>query len=367
MELQGILDKAKATRRRLSGRELEYLLSLDSESEQQRLFDAAYEIKLAYIGKKVSIRGLIEMGNVCAKNCYYCGIRRGNTAVRRFELDIDAIERMARWAYEHRYGSLVLQSGEVESEKRTEFVEEALRRIMKLSGGRLGITLSLGEQRDEVYRRWHEAGARRYLLRLETSSPAFYRELHPADHNFFRRRRCLSVLRRIGYQVGSGVMIGLPGQTLKQLARDLEFFGRADLDMIGMGPYLPHHATPLGKDIAFTPEYRRRQLLLGLKTVAVCRLYLHDVNIASTTALQALAPDGRERGLLAGANVVMPNITDTCYRKDYFLYENKPGSDENSAESLAAFERSIANIGEEILWGEHGDSKHYFSRTGADD
>lgn len=363
MELQKIIDKAKIAPRRLSPRELEYLLSLESEEEQQLLFDAAYQVKLAYIGRKVSLRGLIEMGNICAKDCLYCGIRRGNGAVHRFELDLDAVERMARWAYEHNYGSLVLQAGEVESEKRTELVEAALRRIMKLSNGELGVTLSLGEQRDEVYRRWHAAGARRYLLRIETSSPDFYRKLHPDGHSFFRRRRCLYVLRKLGYQVGSGVMIGLPGQTAAQLARDLRFFARADLDMIGMGPYLPHHATPLGRDIELTPIYRRRQLMLGLKTVAACRLYLHDVNIAATTALQALAPDGRERGLLAGANVVMPNITDTCYRKDYFLYENKPGSDENSAESLAAFERSIAKIGEDILWGEHGDSKHYLSRT----
>ena len=185
MELQKIIDKAKTAPRRLSPRELEYLLSLESEAEQQRLFDAAYQVKLAYIGRKVSLRGLIEMGNICAKDCLYCGIRRGNGAVHRFELDLDAVERMARWAYEHNYGSLVLQAGEVESEKRTELVEEALRRIMKLSNGELGVTLSLGEQRDEVYRRWHAAGARRYLLRIETSSPDFYRKLHPAGHSFF--------------------------------------------------------------------------------------------------------------------------------------------------------------------------------------
>ncbi|MDD4816462.1 MAG: [FeFe] hydrogenase H-cluster radical SAM maturase HydE [Victivallaceae bacterium] len=336
--------------------ELAFLLSLDDRAEQQELYAAAYEVKLRHTGNLVSLRGLIEMGNVCAKNCFYCGIRSGNKKVERFQLSLDEIENMALTAYRNNYGSVVLQAGEIESEARTEFVEEALRRIMKLSDGKLGVTLSLGEQTKSVYRRWREAGARRYLLRIESSTEAFYKMLHPSSHSYRRRRRCLELLRELDYQVGSGVMVGLPGQTVGQLVHDIRFFRSADLDMIGMGPYLPHPDTPLGRDIAFTPEYRAKQLASGLKMIAVTRLYLHDVNIASTTALQALAPGGREAGLLAGANVIMPNITDAGHRKNYNLYVNKPDADND------LLIENITAAGERINWGESGDSAHYFSR-----
>ena len=161
-------------------------------------------------------------------------------------------------------------------------------------------------------------------------------------------------------------MIGLPGQTTEQLIRDLHFFEEFDLDMIGMGPYIPHAETPLGKDIRMTPEYKREQLEKGLKMIACTRLLLKDVNIASTTALQALADDGRERGLLAGANVIMPNVTDPSYRRRYQLYADKPNLDENSEESRDDLIRRIHSIGEEILWDQHGDSRHYFNRKEKD-
>jgi biotin synthase len=170
---------------------------------------------------------------------------------------------------------------------------------------------------------------------------------------------CIRVLKRLGYQTGSGVMIGLPWQTLDDLADDIIFYGNIDLDMIGMGPYLPHHDTPLGKDIALTPEYAARQLKLGLKMIAVTRLYLHDVNIAATTALQALDERGREQGLLAGANVMMPNATDTEYRRSYQLYENKPCLDENSRKCRNCLNWRVIAIGEKIAWGVRGDSPHF--------
>ena len=207
--------------------------------------------------------------------------------------------------------------------------------------------------------------AHRYLLRIEASDPELYHQLHPNDrtHDFETRKQCLRSLRALDYQVGSGVMIGLPGQTTDHLVRDLRFFEEFDLDMIGMGPYIPHADTPLGKGIAFTPEYMRGHLEKGLRMIACTRLLLKDVNIASTTALQALSDDGRERGLLAGANVIMPNVTDTSYRRGYQLYANKPSLDENSQQSCDGLARRIASIGEEILWDQHGDSHHYFERT----
>ena len=351
-----IIEKAIQTPYGLSHEELVALLALDETDE---LFQAAYQLKCRTIGKTVSLRGLVELGNQCAKNCYYCGIRRGNANVRRYRLEEDDVVRMARWCFDARYGSVVLQAGEIESEAHTAYIERILRRIRAFGGDAFGITLSLGEQTEEVYRRWREAGAHRYLLRIECSVPALYAKLHPADHSHARRVECIRTLKRLGYQTGSGVMSGLPGQTLDDLASDIEFYHAMDLDMIGMGPYLPHQETPLGRDIALTPEYAAAQLKIGLKMIAVTRLYLHDVNIAATTALQALDDRGREMGLLAGANVMMPNVTDVQYRKNYQLYENKPCLEEHSVQCRNCLNARVLSIGETINWGLRGDSKHY--------
>lgn len=342
--------------------ELKHLLELTDPEEQEALFRSAYEVKLRYIGPNVSLRGLVEVSNICRKNCYYCGIRAGNSKLRRYRVGREEIIASALWAYEHHYGSVVLQSGEVASEEFTDFIESTVRGIMEGSRGELGITLSCGEQDARVYERWRKAGAHRYLLRIEASDSALYRRLHPADHDFNVRRECLRRLRELDYQVGSGVMIGLPGQTVENLVHDLRFFQEFDLDMIGMGPYIPHEDTPLGAGIAVTPEFKREQLEKGLRMIACARLLLRDVNIASTTALQALADDGRERGLLAGANVIMPNVTDTSYRRGYQLYAGKPSLDENSSQSCDNLTRRIRSIGETILWDQHGDSRHYFNR-----
>ena len=335
------------------------IVSLLGRADAKELFAAAYELKCRHVGKVVALRGIVEMGNVCAKNCYYCGIRRGNAKVSRYRLGEDDVVRMARWCFDQNYGSVVLQSGEIESDAHTEYIERILKRIRNFGGDAFGITLSLGEQTEETYRRWREAGAHRYLLRIESSVPELYAKLHPVDHSHSRRVECLRILKRLEYQTGSGVMCGLPGQTLDHLARDIEFYHALDLGMIGMGPYLPHPDTPLGKKIAFTPEYAAKQLDFGLRMIAVTRLYLHDVNIAATTALQALDDRGREKGLLAGANVMMPNVTDTEYRKNYQLYENKPCLDENSAQCRNCLNWRVLAIGEKIAWGVRGDSPHY--------
>ncbi len=354
---------AKALRRpgNLTRPEIAELLD---RSDPTELFRAAYGVKLRYTGRMVFLRGIIEFGNYCAKDCFYCGIRRSNREVKRYCLSEDDIVRMAVWAFEQRYGSIVLQSGELESEENTAFVERVLQKIRVVTDGKFGITLSLGEQDEETFRRWREAGAHRYLLRIETSNPEFYARLHPPDHSFLRRVECLRVLKRLGYQTGSGVMIGLPGQTLDDLAGDVAFFRELDLDMIGMGPYIPHRQTPLGQGIEVTPAYAAAQLQLGLKMIAVTRLYLHDVNIAATTALQALDDRGREQGLLAGANVIMPNVTDTEYRADYQLYENKPCLDENAAQCRTCLNGRITGIGEHIGWKYRGDPVHFRQRVG---
>ena len=354
-----LLEKAAAAPRALTRRELVELLAWPDADE---LFAAAYAVKCREIGKFVSFRGLVEFGNACEKDCFYCGIRKSNGKVRRYRMDADEIVREAEWALEAGYGSLVLQSGELSGEANTAFVEDVLRRIHALGGDGFGVTISLGEQSEDTYRRWREAGAHRYLLRIETANPRLYARLHPADHSWERRRDCLKALRRCGYQVGTGVMAGLPGQTSGDLAADIEFFASEDVDMIGMGPYIPHGDTPLGKGVEWTPELRKARLELGLRMVAATRLHLHDVNIAAATALQALDPEGREKGLLAGANVVMPNVTETRYRADYQLYAGKPCLEENSSLCRGCLERRIAAIGETILWNERGDSPHWRRR-----
>lgn len=353
--MEPLIAKALLRPYNLAHDEIVSLLALEDTAE---LFSAAYELKCRHVGKVVSLRGLIELGNQCAKNCYYCGIRRGNPNVRRYRLSEDDVLRMARWTFEQGYGSVVLQSGEIESEENTEYIGRILKRIREFGGEDFGVTLCLGEQTGEVYRFWREAGAHRYLLRIESSVPELYAKLHPADHSYARRVECLRILKRLGYQTGSGVMIGLPGQTLDDLAHAVEFYHEMDLDMIGMGPYLPHKETPLGKDVEITPEYAANQLKLGLKMIAVTRLYLHDVNIAATTVLQALDDRGREKGLLAGANVMMPNVTDTQYRENYQLYENKPCLEENSTKCRNCLNWRVLAIGEKINWGQRGDSPH---------
>lgn len=357
--MTSLLDRAAAAPCALTHGELVELLSWPDAEE---LFSAAYDVKCREIGRVVSFRGLVEFGNVCEKNCFYCGIRKGNEKVHRYRMEADEIVREAELAFKTGYGSLVLQSGELTGEANAAFVEDVLRRIHAFGGDEFGVTISLGEQPEEIYRRWREAGAHRYLLRIETSNPALYAKLHPADHSWENRRNCLLALRHCGYQVGSGVMAGLPGQTLDDLASDIEFFASEDLDMIGMGPYIPHADTPLGKGVPWTPELRKKHLELGLRMIAATRLYLHDVNIAAATALQALDSEGREKGLLAGANVVMPNVTETRYRADYQLYAGKPCLDENATLCRGCLERRITAIGETILWNKRGDSLHWRKR-----
>ena len=353
-----LLARAVASPRALEREEMAALLSLEGDEEVSALFAAARSVKAAVCGRGVALRGLLEVGNVCDKDCFYCGIRRSNGSVTRYRLGADEIVRLAEAAAAQGYDSLVVQSGEIESESQARMVEETLRRIAPLG---LGVTLSLGEQTEETYRRWREAGAVRYLLRIETSSEALYGRLHPADHSWARRVECLRALRRCGYQVGTGVMCGLPGQTVEDLAGDIVFFADMDVDMIGMGPFIPHPDTPLAGE----PMDPKARLLLGLKMIAVTRLYLHDVNIAAATALQALAPDGRERGVLAGANVVMPNVTDVEHRRLYQLYANKPCLDELYGRCRGCMERRLATIGETIVSGRSGDSLHYRRRMAA--
>ena len=342
--------------------DLRQILELESPADLDRLFKAAYAVKERFSGRKVFLRGLIEVSNICRKDCYYCGIRKSIKTTQRFQLSLQEIVDAAMWAHSRRYGSIVIQGGERDDEPFIKLIEDAILEIKEKSAGRLGITLSMGEQTPEVYQRWFDAGAHRYLLRIESSNPELYRKLHPPDHSHDIRLQCLDSLKNIGYQVGTGVMIGLPFQTIDDLIGDLLFFQEMDVDMIGMGPYLVSRDTPLAKEMPDFETLKAQQLKLGLKMIAAARLLLKDVNIAATTALQALDPQGREQGLLAGANVIMPNLTDVQYRASYQLYDNKPCLDENSEQCRFCLERRVQSIGETIAWDEWGDSRHFAAR-----
>lgn len=307
---------------------------------------------------------MIEFSNICSKDCFYCGIRKSNKRVVRYEATDEEILTACRFAWENRFGSVVLQSGERSSPRFVDRVERLVREIKRFSGGELGITLSCGEQSRESYQRWREAGAHRYLLRIETSSPALYARIHPQNslHTFEKRLEALRLLRETGFQVGTGVMIGLPFQTVEELAADLLFFREIDIDMCGMGPYIEHEHTPL---------YQYRHLLLpreerfglALRMIAVLRLLMPDINIAAATALQAIDPAGREKAVAVGANVIMPNLTPCQYRRDYLLYEDKPCLDEDAELCRNCLEARIELTGSEIGYGEWGDSKHFQHRT----
>ena len=349
----------------LSEDEITSMLAEKNTEKIHNLFAAANAVKLKNIGNKVSLRGLIEIGNICRKNCFYCGIRRENDRTERFELSQNEILADAELAWKFKYGSIVLQGGEIQTEKHIAFIEDTVRKIKSLSNNELGITLSLGEQSLETYRRWFAAGAHRYLLRIETSNPDIYALLHPADHLYGSRLQALYDLRKVGFQLGSGIMFGFDGQSYADMARDLLFLKKLDVDMVGMGPYSVHKDTPMGKN--HSVQNASEMLVLGCKMIAVLRILMPDINIASTTVLQALAPDGREKGLLAGANVIMPNVSEVRFRKAYQLYDNKPGIDENADSTRNALEQSLFNIGLVPAYGEWGDSRHFQKKKSGGD
>ncbi len=335
--------------------------------EINELFARSAKVKEENVGNVVYFRGLIEFSNICSKNCYYCGIRKGNRHVKRYNISDDEIIEAARFAYENDFGSVVLQGGELESEAYTARIENLLHRIKEISDDKLGVTLSVGEQSPEVYKRWFAAGAHRYLLRIESSDQQLYYKIHPTEkkHRFERRIKALHDLREAGYQVGTGVMIGLPFQTAENLADDLLFMKNLDIDMCGMGPYIEHHETPLYqyKNLLLPLEER---FVLSLKMIAILRLLMKNINIAASTALQAIDPFGREKALQLGANIIMPNITPGIYRDDYNLYENKPKITQNAEDYKRFLEERIAQIGNVVGYNKWGDSLHFKERSGGE-
>lgn len=343
--------------------DLIHLLKTEGE-DRTKLFEKAASVKKEFVGNKVYFRGLVELSNICSKNCYYCGIRRGNKNVDRYFVKDEEVLAAAVFALENGYGSMVIQSGERTDKVFIGKVTSILRKIKELTQGKLGITLSMGEQTEETYREWFEAGAHRYLIRIESSNRDLYYKIHPDDkkHSFEERINALKLLRKVGYNVGTGVMIGLPFQTIEDMADDLIFFREMDIDMAGMGPYIEHKDTPLFefRDILLPKEVR---FDLALKMVAILRIMMKNINIAATTAMQSIDKLGREKALKVGANIIMPNLTPVQYREGYLLYEDKPCIDEEADECRTCLEARIHIAGDEIGYNEWGDSKHFAERT----
>ena len=329
-------------------------------SLQKELFHKADSVKRISVGNKVFFRGLTEFSNICNKDCYYCGIRKSNLQVERFNLSDEEIIDAAMFAHDENYASIVLQSGELASKAFTVRIEKLLKKIHVKTNGNLRITLSIGEHSEDTYRRWFESGAQRYLLRIESSNSELYQKLHPADgkHLYTKRLNALEALKKIGYQTGTGVMIGLPFLTLSDLADDLLFLRNFHIDMVGMGPYIEHRHTPF-YELKHTLLSLNDRLTLSFKMIAILRIMMPEINIAAATALQAIDKMGREKALKIGANVIMPNITPGKYRNNYKLYDNKPCTDENPEDCTNCLQARIAMTGYEIGLGDWGDSLYY--------
>jgi biotin synthase len=338
---------------------------LESEGEERRqLFEEAANVKSDNIGNIVFLRGLIEFSNICTKDCLYCGIRRSNIHVDRYNNTDEEILEAARYAYDNNYGSIVMQSGEIAGKKFTDRISRLLSEIQKLSNGGLRVTLSCGEQNLETYRKWFESGASRYLLRIETTNRELYYKLHPNDerHSFENRIESLYYLKSLGYQLGTGVMIGLPFQTKNDLANDLIWMKKIDVDMVGMGPYLEHKDTPL-YNVSERLLPLESRFTLSIKMIAILRILMKDINIAASTAMQTIDKLGREKAIKAGANVFMPNITPKQFRDSYKLYDNKPCTDEAADDCKNCIEARITLTDNEIAYGKWGDSLHYRKKS----
>lgn len=328
--MNSIIEKAKSTHD-LS--EFEILSLLQNDSINELLFKAADDIREKYLGNMVHLRGLIEFTNICKRNCMYCGLRRDNKNLNRYRLSHEEIIDFAKKAVGYGYKTLVLQGGEDDY-----YTVERLVPIVKdLKALGVALTLSIGERPFEEYEALKKAGADRFLLRIETTDRELYEELDPGmSHE--NRIQCLKNLRKLGYEVGSGCLVGLPGQKIESLADDILFFKELDVDMNGIGPFIPNEDTPL-------KDAEGGQFELALKVMAIVRLLLPDINIPATTAMETLNKQGRVIALQCGANVVMPNVTEGEYRKLYALYPGKICTGDTPAHCRGCISGKIRGIG----------------------
>lgn len=302
------------------------------------LFKAADETRKKFVGDEVHLRGLIEFSNICKSTCKYCGLRSENKEVERYRLTKEEIISIAKNGAEMGYKTIVLQSGE-DVFFNADLISEIVREIKKFN---VAVTLSIGERSFEDYKKFKDAGADRYLIRIETTDKKLYSELHP-KMDFENRLRCLRDLQSLGYETGSGCLVGLPNQTVEMLARDILFFKENNFDMIGIGPFIPHPNTPLKNSKSNMNNFE-----MSLKVMAIVRLLLPDINIPATTAMETLNPNGRIIALKSGANVVMPNLTTKDYRPKYEIYPNKICINDSPDKCRGCIEAKIKSIGRTI-------------------
>lgn len=314
----------------------ELLAILKDNSINEELFKIADEVRHKFVGDEVHLRGLIEFSNICKCNCKYCGLRKDNDKIERYKLTKDEIINFAKNASDYGYKTVVLQSGE-DAYFKTEILTEIIREIKKFN---VAITLSIGEKTYEEYKAYKEAGADRYLLRIETTDQELYKQMHP-NMSFENRVQCLKNLKDLDYEVGTGCLVGLPNQTLESLADDILFFKELNADMIGIGPFIPHPDTPLG-------DSKGGNFELALKVMALTRILLPTINIPATTAMETLSPNGRIIALQSGANVVMPNVTEKILNKKYEIYPNKVGITDNAKNYRVEIETIVQSIGRTI-------------------
>lgn len=328
----------------------ELVLLLKEDKFDKEIFEAADRVRKKYVGDEVHLRGLIEFSNICKQNCLYCGLRRDNKNVERYRLSEEQMIIFAKNARNLGYRTVVLQSGE-DDYFNVDRMTRIIRAIKELD---LAITLSIGEKSYEEYKAYKEAGADRYLLRIETTDKELYEKLDP-NMSHDNRKRCLMDLKKLGYEVGTGCLVGLPGQTLESLADDILFFKEIDADMIGVGPFIPNPDTPLKDEKGGTFE-------LSLKVMALTRLLLPDINIPATTAMETLNKNGRLIALQSGANVVMPNVTEGEYRKLYALYPGKICINDTPAHCFGCISGKINSIGRPIS-KDYGYRKKIFEKA----
>lgn len=344
--MKALIDRL-ASRHSLELEEYASLIRNRTPESARYLAELASRARQEVYGNQVYIRGLIEISNICKNDCLYCGIRRGNKLAQRYRLSPEDILACCREGFRLGFRTFVLQCGE-DGYWDDPRLCDLIRRI-KREFPDCAVTLSLGERSRESYRRLREAGADRYLLRHETADKAHYQSLHPKEMSFDHRMRCLADLKDLGYQTGCGFMVGSPEQTSDHLARDLKFIETFWPQMCGIGPFIPHKDTPLADFPAGTVE-------LTLYLLSIIRLIQPNILLPATTALGTLDPQGREKGILAGANVVMPNLSPAAVRKKYMLYDNKASDGPEAAECIQTLSRRIEAIGYQVVT-DRGDFK----------
>ena len=333
--IREIVDKVKR-RQDITLEEFRVIMETASKEEMDYLASTAREVADSIYGKNVYVRGLIEFTNYCRNDCYYCGIRRSNKEAERYRLTEEQIMECCQIGYELGFRTFVLQGGE-DPYFTDDRICKLIKKIKKIYED-CAITLSIGEKSRASYARYFEAGADRYLLRHETANECHYRKLHPAELSLENRKRCLWNLKEIGYQVGAGFMGGSPGQTLETLYEDIRFIKELQPHMVGIGPFIPQHSTPFKGEKAGTLEET-------LKLLSIIRLIHPKVLLPATTALATIHPMGREKGILAGANVVMPNLSPVSVRKKYELYDNKICTGDEAAECKNCLQSRMEKIG----------------------